>query len=73
MTSLQIHSKAMKIDRSWSREQYHEQYRQWRNDNPAGGIEFNYDNSHIWNLRNQIAAEILPEIVRRQRAWANMV
>lgn len=31
----------------------------------------NYDNSHIWNLRDQISKEVAPEIRRRQLAWAN--
>ena len=29
------------------------------------------DNSHIWNLRNQIAAEVEPIVAARQRAWMN--
>lgn len=32
-----------------------------------------FDNSHIWRLRDAIAAEIAPEIRRRQLAWANNV
>lgn len=38
-----------------------------------GEVVVKYDNSAIWNLRNQIAIEIAPEIRRRQLAWANMV
>lgn len=29
------------------------------------------DNSHIWNLRNQIASEVEPIVMARQRAWMN--
>ena len=36
-----------------------------------GEITSNYDNSHIWELRNSIAQEVAPEIHKRQLAWAN--
>lgn len=36
-----------------------------------GEITSNYDNSHIWALRNSIAQEVAPEIRKRQLAWAN--
>lgn len=29
-----------------------------------------FDNSHLWQFRDKIAAEIAPEIRRRQLAWA---
>ena len=31
----------------------------------------NFDNSHIWALRDTIEAEVDPEIRKRQLAWIN--
>ena len=31
----------------------------------------NFDNSHIWALRDTIEAEVAPEIRKRQLAWIN--
>lgn len=36
-----------------------------------GKASSNYDNSHIWALRDQIASEVAPAIRKRQIAWAN--
>lgn len=36
-----------------------------------GKTSSNYDNSHIWALREQIAAEVAPAIRKRQQAWIN--
>lgn len=36
-----------------------------------GEVITNYDNSHIWTLRDQISREVYPEIRKRQLAWAN--
>ena len=36
-----------------------------------GKSKSNYDNNHIWALREQIANEIAPEIRKRQQAWIN--
>lgn len=63
-----------------TKEQFKEQQRQQRlakTDNfgvrlaklMLGETVSNYDNSHIWAFRDQIAAEVYPEIRKRQLAW----
>ena len=37
-----------------------------------GEVVSTFDNSAAWQLRDQIAGEIAPEIRKRQLAWANM-
>ena len=64
-----------------TREQYKQQQRQQRIEANKGagvhvgqfmtsGMNSNFDNNAAWSLRDAIAKEILPEIRRRQRAWA---
>jgi hypothetical protein len=36
-----------------------------------GELYSTFDNSHIWQLRNVIASEVIPEIRKRQLAWNN--
>ena len=65
-----------------TKEQYKEQQRQQRIAKThqagltvanimLGKVVSNYDNSHIWKLRNSIADEIAPTIRKRQLAGAN--
>lgn len=37
----------------------------------SGEATATFDNSHIWDTRNRIAAEVAPDIRKRQLAWVN--